>query len=76
MEKVGDGAVTINQLEPDLHYEKDLVYMNVDENLSLENITLINQNGVQSEVLTMGSLSYESLDTEIAEVDASRRNNS
>lgn len=50
--------------------------MNVDENLSLENITLINQNGVQSEVLAMGSLSYESLDTEIAEVDASRRNNS
>ena len=69
--KGGDGTVTINQLKPDLSYEPDTIYLNLGESHSIDSskVTYINQNGIQTPILNMGALRYESLDNEIATVD-------
>jgi len=66
----GDGTVTINQLEPDLDYAPKVIYMDLNKEFTIDNLELINQNGIQTPILTMGPLKYESLDTNIVTVDS------
>lgn len=69
----GAGTVTINQLEPNLVYENETIYMDINKTYSIidSKVTFINQNGVQTPILNRGSLKFESLDTNIITVEAS-----
>ena len=68
----GEGSVTINQLEPDLEYEAKTIYLDLNETYSIDTSKLeyINQNGVQTPILVVGTLKYESLDTNIATINS------
>lgn len=69
--KGGNGSVTINELKAYLNSTIKEVYINKNDTYKLDNTKFeyINQNGIQSPILSVGGLSYTSLDSNIAVVD-------
>ena len=67
----GQGSVTINELNPYLNYpEKEI---NIEKNtyykMEASKFTYVNQNGIQTPIVNLGTLKYESIDTNIVRVD-------
>lgn len=71
----GNGSVTINELKPYLNYpEKEI---NIEKNtyykIDSTKFGYVNQNGIQTPIVNLGTLKYESLDTNIVTVEPSGR---
>ncbi len=68
----GDGAITINELGSILNYAKKSITLNIAEvyNIDRSKISYTKLNTIQTEDLTVGNLIFESLNPEIATVDA------
>ena len=69
--KGGNGTVTINELQPYLNSPRKEINIAKNETSTIDStkIEYINQNGIQTPILNMGVLSYESLNSDIATVD-------
>ena len=70
--KGGDGSVTTIRLLPNINYTEKELTLKTNETYQIDKnkISLINQNGIQIETITLGSIAYETADANIAEVDA------
>ena len=68
----GTGTVTIKELKADLNYEDKAIELNKGINYQIDRnkLSYLNQNGVQTNYVTLGNLSYEVLDTSVATVDS------
>ena len=67
----GDGSVTINELGSVLNYNQKSLKMTVQEiyQIDTSKLSYTKLNQIQTQDLTLGTLSYESLDDSIATVD-------
>ncbi len=68
----GEGSVTINKLYPDLNYSEKVIELNVGQDYAIDKnqIQLINQNKIQINPITLGRITFDALDSTIADVDA------
>ena len=67
----GNGTVTLNKVSPDLNYIEKNLELDVGEEYQIDknNITFVNQNGKQSNLVAVGELKFEILDKTIADID-------
>ena len=69
--KGGNGSVNIDELQPYLNYPQKEINIEKDTSYEIDDtkFAYINQNGIQTPIVNMGTLKYESLDTNIVTVD-------
>ncbi len=67
----GDGDVTLTEVKPDLNYPEKYIKLNVGTTYKLDknNLTYINQNDLQTGILSIGDIEFSTLDNSIATVD-------
>ena len=68
----GTGSITVTKLKADLNYEEKSLELKIGNNYYLDKnkLSYLDQNGIQSNLLTLGNISYESLDKSIATIDS------
>ncbi len=68
----GLGTTTINELKADLIYPKKTLELNIGDTYTIDKkkLSYMNQNGIQTNLVSLGTLEYEILDTTIAGVNS------
>lgn len=67
----GNGTITVNEVDSVLNYPEKIVEVNINENYQIDTskLSYTELNDIQTENLIVGALRYESLDTNIIEID-------
>lgn len=67
----GNGSITVNEVDSVLNYPEKTVEININENYQIDKskLSYTELNQIQTENLTVGNLRYESLDTNILDID-------
>lgn len=68
----GTGSITVNELGSVLNYPEKTVSLNIKDTYKIDKdrLTYTKLNDIQTEDLSLGSITYETLDNEIATVDS------